>query len=52
MSKQNPNSKPDAFPAEIDWSKVRKSVDPDTGARERHERDIAKLDRMSRRGEK
>ena len=49
MSKKplNPNTRPDAYPADVRVDSIRNSNDPDLGAAERHERDIAKLDRAN-----
>jgi hypothetical protein len=41
MSKKplNPNTRPDAYPADVRVGSIRKSNDPDLGAAERNERD-------------
>lgn len=43
----NPNSKEnsDPYPRHINPDAIRKQIDPENGARERHEADLAKLDR-------
>ena len=43
----NPNTKNngDPYPGRVNPGSIRSKNDPDTGAREQHERDISKLDR-------
>ncbi len=48
----NRNQQPDPFPAKFPSDKVRKSLDPDNGQAQRHERDIARLERLADRGKK
>jgi hypothetical protein len=49
MSKKaNPNTRPDPYPADVRLGSIRRSNDADTGALQKHERDLAKLDRCPR----
>ena len=42
----NPNTKnnSDAYPGRVSGDSIRNKIDPETGAREQHERDLARLD--------
>lgn len=44
--KVNPNDTGDPYPSDIHTDRIRNSDDRDTGALDKHERDIARLDRM------
>ncbi len=52
MSKQqkNPNRRPDPFPAEFPADKIRKQIDSDNGALQKHEAGLAKLEKLANKG--